>query len=159
MSALRIVRVDGGDAAHVATARALFQEHAEGIAVDLCFQGFAAELERLPGDYSAPDGVLLVAFEADRAAACVGLRRFDATRGEVKRLYVRPDYRGRGLARRLMDEVFAAARAARYASLLLDTLDFMSEAQTLYRALGFRERARYYENPLAGVRYYERALA
>jgi GNAT superfamily N-acetyltransferase len=138
--------------------RALFQEYADGLGVDLCFQGFAEELATLPGKYAPPDGRLLLAFDGTAAVGCVGLRRTDATTGEVKRLYVRPAARGRGLGGELARWVVAAAREIGYRRLVLDTLEPMAEARRLYGALGFREIPAYYVNPLSGVIYMELVL-
>lgn len=140
------------------TARALFREYADWLGVDLCFQGFAAELEGLPGAYARPDGRLFLAHAGDAAAGCIALRRFDAASGEVKRLYVRPSHRGLGLGERLASAVLDAARAIGYRRVLLDTLDHMAAARALYARLGFRETGAYYPNPLPGAVYMERPL-
>jgi GNAT superfamily N-acetyltransferase len=140
------------------TVRGLFREYAEWLNVDLCFQGFDAELATLPGRYAPPDGRLLLARDAGAAVGCIGLRRVDATTGEVKRLYVRPEARGHGLGGELARRVIAAAREIGYRRLVLDTLAPMAEARSLYGALGFREIPAYYANPLPGVIYMELVL-
>ena len=137
------------------TARELFLEYAAWLKVDLCFQGFDEELATLPGKYAPPQGRLLIASVAGEPAGCIALRPLEPGIGEVKRLYVRPAFRGRGIAKKLSEELLAAARAIGYAHLRLDTLAFMHEAATLYRALGFVETAAYYHNPLQGVVYME----
>ena len=134
-------------------ARALFREYAEWLKVDLCFQGFEGELATLPGDYAPPDGRLLIAYHHEKPVACIALRRLDASSGEIKRLYVRPETRGRRTGRRLVEQVIAAAREIGYRRLVLDTLPQMTEAQALYRSFGFREIPGYYANPLHGVVY------
>jgi putative acetyltransferase len=145
--------------AQVAQARELFLEYAAWLKVDLCFQGFDKELASLPGNYALPNGRLLLA-EADGAlAGCIALRPFAPGVGEVKRLYVRPAFRGRGIAKQLTAQLLAAARAIGYASLRLDTLEIMHEAAKLYRSLGFLETAPYYHNPLQGVVYMELKLS
>jgi GNAT superfamily N-acetyltransferase len=126
--------------------------------VDLCFQGFDEELATLPGKYAPPDGRLLLAREGAAAVGCIGLRRTDATTGEVKRLYVRPVARGQGLGGELARRVMTAAREIGYRRLVLDTLEPMAEARRLYGSLGFREIPAYYANPLAGVIYMELVL-
>ncbi|HEY6948537.1 MAG TPA: GNAT family N-acetyltransferase [Gemmatimonadales bacterium] len=113
--------------------RALFAEYAAELPVDLAFQGFAEELATLPGAYAGPRGVLLLAWADDLVAGCVGVRPLAPGACELKRLYVRPAFRGRGLARRLMAAAVAEARSRRYARILLDTLPGMIEAQRLYR--------------------------
>jgi putative acetyltransferase len=144
----------------IAHAHALFVEYAQGLQVDLCFQGFEEELATLPGAYAPPRGRLLLAGAPDSAFGCIALRPLAVTSpgtegfvGEVKRLYVRTPYRRQGwglrLARALLDE----ARMIGYRELRLDTFDWMTSARALYSSLGFRDRAPYYDNPLAGVVY------
>jgi len=142
-------------AEHVARARALFLEYAQWLKVDLCFQGFDAELAGLPGDYVPPRGRLLLAGANDSAFGCIALRPLDASpsTGEVKRMYVQPAQRGHGWARRLGEAMLAEARAIGYRELKLDTLAWMTPARTLYSQLGFRECAPYYANPLPDVVY------
>jgi GNAT superfamily N-acetyltransferase len=142
-----------------AQARALFQEYAAWLTVDLCFQGFAEELATLPGAYAPPRGMLMLAGPPDAAIGCIALRPLDADESplgataEVKRLYVRPAARGTGLGRRLVQTVIDGARAIGYGELKLDTLDRMAEARSLYAKLGFHECAPYYHNPIAGAVY------
>ncbi len=141
--------------------REMFLEYAEWLGVDLCFQGFAGELERLPGDYAGERGALFIARGADAAAqpaGCIALRPFDSGTGEVKRLYVRPAFRGTGLGRRLAEHVLEAARAARYERLVLDTFEEMGAAVRLYRGLGFEPIAPYYPNPIPGALYFALSL-
>ncbi len=138
--------------------RRLFAEYAAELPVDLGFQGFTEELATLPGVYRAPRGVLLLAWSDGVPAGCVGVRPLDAATGELKRLYVRPAYRGRGLARRLATAALAEAQSRGYARILLDTLPTMIEAQRLYKDLGFREIQPYRPNPVAGTKYMELAL-
>ena len=131
----------------------LFREYADRLKVDLCFQGFEGELATLPGDYAPPDGRLLIAYHHEKPVACVALRRLDASTGEIKRLYVRAEMRGRRTGRRLVEQVIAAAREIGYRRLVLDTLPQMTQALALYRWFGFREIPRYDANPLPGVVY------
>jgi GNAT superfamily N-acetyltransferase len=142
-----------------AQARALFEEYAAWLAVDLCFQGFADELATLPGAYAPPRGMLMLAGFPGAAVGCIALRPLptvgsapDAT-AEVKRLYVKPEARGAGLGGRLVRAVIDGARAIGYRELKLDTLDRMADARTLYANLGFRECAPYYHNPIPGAVY------
>jgi ribosomal protein S18 acetylase RimI-like enzyme len=144
---------EASGARDVALARALFDEYAAGLGVDLCFQGFAEELATLPGAYAPPRGALLLAGSPDDAFACVALRPLDAAAGEVKRLYVQPRARGQGWGRRLVDAVIDRARAIGYRELKLDTLGSMTQAQALYASVGFRPCAPYYRNPLGDTIY------
>ena len=144
---------------HVATARALFREYADAIGVNLEYQGFAAELAALPSPYAPPDGTLLIAQVNGDTAGCVALRRIDDRVGEMKRLYVRPEFRSWGLGKHLVEAVIEAARHARYAALRLDTLPSMTAAQGLYRKLGFVEIPAYNATHLPGTRFYELKLS
>ena len=140
----------------ISIVRALFEEYAASLDVDLCFQDFDRELAGLPGDYRAPRGCLLVAHDGTNAIGCVALRPLagdDSRAGEVKRLYLRPDARGSGAGRALAVAVIERARAAGYRTLKLDTLASMRAARTLYASLGFRACDAYYQNPLPGVMY------
>jgi len=154
---------DAAGPADMETVRELFLEYQDAIGVDLCFQGFEEEIETLPGDYAPPRGRLLLAEENGETAAVVGMRPLDSdngktSRSEMKRLYVRPPWRGTGLGRQLAVAVVDAAGEAGYGTICLDTLDFMAEARTLYRSLGFVEIPAYYDNPMNGVLYMELAL-
>ena len=143
----------------VQKARELFLEYSSWLKVDLCFQGFDQELAALPGKYAPPQGRLLLASVEGELAGCIALRPLEPGIGEVKRLYVRPAFRGRGVAKKLTEELLAAAHAIGYARLRLDTLAFMHEAAALYRSLGFVDIAPYYDNPLQGVVYMELKLS
>lgn len=144
--------------ADVEAARVLFLEYAAWLQEDLCFQGFEEELATLPGKYAPPDGQLFLACCDGTPIGCVALRRFDAESGEVKRLYVRPEHRGHGVARALSAAVVDAARAVGYRRLVLDTLDRMTAARQLYAAAGFREISAYYRNPIPGAKFMELPL-
>lgn len=135
----------------------IFREYAIGLGVDLCFQDFDAELADLPGEYGAPRGALLLAKVDGAMAGCCALRPLDssdyANAAEMKRLYVRSDYRGLGLGRQLAEAILDTARIAGYGSVLLDTLDEMEVARAMYEDLGFKEIPPYYHNPLSGAHY------
>ena len=137
--------------------RSIFREYAQGLGVDLCFQGFEQELAGLPGDYAPPRGTLLIARVDGEVAGCVALRPADAAdypnAAEMKRLYVRKAFRGFGLGRQLTESVLDAARQAGYACVLLDTLDDMEAARALYEDLGFQAIPPYYHNPIPGAHY------
>jgi putative acetyltransferase len=138
--------------------RVLFQEYEKAIGVDLCFQGFAEELAGLPGRYSSPEGALLLAFVDSQLAGCVALRWFDYNTCEMKRLYVRPDFRGLGLGRKLALVVIDEATQIGYTKMRLDTLPSMVEAIAMYKTLGFAEIEPYRFNQVNGAIYMERGL-
>lgn len=137
--------------------REIFQEYADGLGIDLCFQQFDAELAGLPGEYQEPRGGLLMARVGGELAGCCALRPLDKAdypnAAEMKRLYVRKAFRGFGLGRQLSEAILDTARRAGYACVLLDTLSEMDAARSLYDDLGFAEIAPYYHNPISGAHY------
>lgn len=137
--------------------RDIFREYANSLKVDLCFQGFEDELSGLPGDYAEPRGALLLACVNGVVAGCCALRPLDTSdytnAAEMKRLYVRPAFRGLRLGRQLAEAILDAARRSAYSCVLLDTLDDMESARALYEDLGFQEIPPYYHNPHAGAHY------
>ena len=135
--------------------RCLFREYETFLDVDLCFQGFEDELAGLPGKYAPPDGALLFAIEGQTAAGCVALRKLEDGICEMKRLFVRPQYRCRGLGRMLAERIIGEAVEHGYSSMRLDTLSTLTEAVQLYESLGFNHRKPYYPNPLPDVLYWE----
>jgi ribosomal protein S18 acetylase RimI-like enzyme len=151
--------VEAESTVHYAAARGLIEEYAAQVGAsmgaDLCFQSLGAELDRLPLMYGPPTGCLLLAGRGDEWLGCCALRRFSDETCEMKRLYVRSSARGARLARRLTERLVTAARTLGYRRMVLDTLEAMIAARTLYRSLGFRPIEAYYFNPLAGVSYME----
>ena len=152
-----------GTAEQIDDARGIFREYALGLGVDLCFQGFEAELAGLPGEYAPPGGALLLAYVDGALAGCGAvrpLRDVDYVNAcEMKRLYVRPAFRRFGLGRLLAQRLMDRATEAGYSTLLLDTLDDMESARGLYRTLGFEEIPPYYFNPIPGAHYLKVDLA
>lgn len=145
--------IEASDAASVATARALFEEYQQALGVDLCFQGFAAELEGLPGDYAPPRGRLLLARDDTVIVGCIAMRPLASEMCEMKRLYVKPQSRAGGVGRQLVERLIAEARAIGYRQMCLDTLPQMAGAQRLYENLGFKDIPAYRHNPIAGTRF------
>ena len=143
---------------HIRAIVELFREYEQFLQVDLCFQGFEEELAGLPGKYAEPQGALLLAVADDQTIGCVAMRPLADGVCEMKRLYVRPAYLGRGIGRQLAWWVINRARRAGYRSMRLDTLEKLKPALQLYHSLGFRKCPAYYENPLPGVVYLELVL-
>ena len=150
----RVTIVEAATKEDYALGRTLFEEYARAIDVDLCFQDFAAELDRLSVMYAAPAGALLLAKCGSEVAGCVGLRKLRDDICEMKRLYVRPPFRGRHFGRSMAEEIARRARELGYRTLVLDTLGTMEAAQGLYVSMGFKPATSYYVNPLPNVKYY-----
>ena len=144
--------------AHLPLVRELFTEYARSIDIDLCFQSFDRELAELPGKYAPPEGRLFLALAEQPPAGCVALRKIEDGICEMKRLYVRPAFRGRGLGRQLADEVITAAHKIGYERMRLDTLSSMTPAIALYESLGFRRIPAYYNNPSGLAVFFELKL-
>jgi carbonic anhydrase len=137
-------------------ARELFRGYEAWLEVDLCFQNFEKELAELPGKYAPPDGRLLLAVEDGKVAGCVALRKFEEGICEIKRLFLRSQFRGKGLGRQLAELVIAEAKQIGYERMRLDTLPpKMNDAIALYRSLGFKEIELYYDNPVPGAKFME----
>jgi putative acetyltransferase len=145
--------------AQIAQVRELFLEYAQSLGFSLCFQNFDQELADLPGDYAAPDGRLLLAEFEGQLAGCVALHKIDAETCEMKRLYLRAKFRGKGLGRLLAETVIAEARKMAYKRMRLDTVGpVMKDAVGMYRKLRFVEIAPYRPNPMEGTLYMELTL-
>ena len=149
-------------AAELEAVRALFLDYQAGLGIDLRFQGFEQELLSLPGDYAEPLGGLFLALVGGLPAACCAFRPLansdHLNACEMKRLFVRPDFRGHGLGRQLVEAVVLGAQQAGYTTMLLDTLTDMEAARALYIDTGFVEIAPYYHNPLPGAHYLKAVL-
>lgn len=149
---------DAATSGEIESARELFQEYASWLDVDLCFQNFTQELASLPGVYAPPRGRLLIASLDSEPVGCVALRPAEGSSCEMKRLFVRPRFRGQGFGRCLAERVIAEARALGYTHMVLDTLPMMAGAITLYEALGFKRRSAYYATPLPQTVFMELQL-
>lgn len=136
----------------------LFGEYQAGLGVDLDFQDFERELEKLPGDYSPPQGAILMCHYKGELAGCIALKSHTKDICEMKRLFVRPAFRKLSLGRLLSKELMKIAKNKGYKKMRLDSLPFMKPAQALYFSLGFREVPPYYPNPIEGTLYMEADL-
>lgn len=155
---MKIFQANSDD--EIEKARALFEEYASGIGISLCFQNFDRELAKLPGDYAPPDGRLLLASEEDQLAGCIAMRKLGPNVCEMKRLFLRPAYRGKGLGRVLAESIIDEARKLGYTHMRLDTLPGrMDKAIELYRSIGFVEIGPYCENPVEGAKFMELDLS
>ncbi len=143
----------------IAQARELFLEYAQSLGFSLCFQNFDKELAALPGDYAPPAGRLLLAEFEGQLAGCAALHPLELGICEMKRLYLRPNFRGKSLGRTLADRIITEARQIGYQRMRLDTVEpVMKDAVAMYRKIGFREIAPYCTNPIAGALYMELSL-
>ena len=144
--------------AHLSVVQVLFREYAATLGIDLSFQDFDREVTTLPGKYAPPAGGLWIAFDGVAAAGCIALRPLMQKTCEMKRLYVRPAYRGSGVGRKLVEHVLAAAVEKGYRRISLDTLSTMAAAIELYRSLGFEEVSAYCHNPVQGAKFFAKEL-
>jgi GNAT superfamily N-acetyltransferase len=148
--------IQARSAEDITHARELFKEYEAWLEVDLCFQSFAKELAELPGKYAPPDGRLLLAMYSEQLAGCAALRKIDHGICEIKRLFLRPQFRGKGLGRQLAEAIIREARQIGYKRMRLDTLPpKMNDAIALYGSLGFKEIGSYYDNPVPGAKFME----
>jgi putative acetyltransferase len=142
----------------IKTVKQLFVKYADGLGFDLCFQNFEEELANLPGDYAPQGGCLLLARYNGKAAGCIALRKLNDSVCEMKRLYVKPEFRGLKIGRKLVEAVIAEARRIGYTHIRGDTLPSMEAARALYASLGFKEIKPYRHNPIEGAIYIELKL-
>ncbi|MCX7746691.1 MAG: GNAT family N-acetyltransferase [Clostridia bacterium] len=150
---IRICEAEG--AQDIEDVRVLFKDYALTMELDLCFQNFEEELAALPGKYALPTGYLLLAKDQDKSIGCVAVRKIDDGVCEMKRLYVKSQYRGMKIGKRLAEEIIEKARELGYDLMKLDTLFTMKEAVALYKLLGFKETQAYTFNPSEDVIYME----
>ncbi|MGN0943869.1 MULTISPECIES: GNAT family N-acetyltransferase [Fusobacterium] len=136
----------------------LFNEYTTMLGVNLTFQGYDEEIKNLPGKYALPYGRLYIAYYNNKAAGCIALRKFENDGCEMKRLFVRPEYRHLKIGKKLVDKIIEDARELKYKYMVLDTLSNLHEAVSLYRKSGFQEVEAYYENPLDNVLYFKLEL-
>ena len=154
---VKLIQAQSAD--DIEQARRLFKEYAAWLEIDLCFQNFEKELAELPGDYAPPDGRLLLAYDDGELAGCVALRKIDEDICEMKRLFLRDRFRGKGLGRSLIDAIISEAKQIGYERMRLDTLPpKMNDAIALYRRYGFKEIEPYYNNPVPGAKFMEMNL-
>ncbi len=145
--------------AQIENVRRLFREYEAWLDVDLCFQSFEEESKNLPGKYAAPTGRLFLAFNDEKPAGCIALRKLDDEICEMKRLFVRDNFRGAGLGRKLIERLIEEAKITGYKKMRLDTLpEKMPQAVALYRELGFRSIAAYYDSPHRETLFMEKTL-
>lgn len=139
--------------------RKLFREYEAWLGLDLCFQNFEDELANLPGKYAPPSGRLFLASEDGKSAGCIALRKFENEICEMKRLYVRENFRGKNLGKSLIEKLIAEARRIGYKKMRLDTLPGkMGKAVKLYQSFGFSETEPYYYNPYGETLFMESDL-
>ena len=153
---IRIINAQTED--HYQKVRNLFQQYADSLDFDLEFQGFSEELATIPGKYAIPEGCILLAEDSGQFVGCVALRPLEDKICEMKRLFVRSDYRGRGIGRMLACSVIDKAREIGYEKMRLDTVATMKEARTLYYSLEFRNIKAYRYNPIDDSSYMELEL-
>jgi putative acetyltransferase len=153
------MHIENADTAeYLGIVRELFVEYSNTLQIDLCFQGFKEELASLPGEYARPSGRLVLAFNEQQVIGCAALRSIDERACEMKRLYVRPAFRGKGVGRMLIDALTHSAREVGYQRMRLDTLPSMTKAISVYRSFGFKEIPPYRANPVPGALFFELEL-
>lgn len=139
-------------------AKDLFQQYAKSLSIDLSFQDFTNELKTIDKQYSKPGGALLLAYDNNAAIGCVALRKFDSETAELKRMFIRPEYRKHKIGKKLLELITEIAKELNYKKMRLDTLPDMEQAQRIYKAHGFYEIPPYRFNPVPGTVYMEKEL-
>jgi len=153
---IEFVIADGAE--NFSRIRELFLEYQQSLGMDLCFQNFSRELAELPGDYGEPEGRLYLIRCDDKLAGCIALRKMENGVCEMKRLYIRKEFRGWGVGRKAAELIIEQAGMMGYKTMRLDTLPSMTEAIALYKSLDFREIEPYRFNPVEGTVYMEKSL-
>ena len=153
---IELIQVESEE--HLDCIRELFKEYEKSLGFDLDFQNFEKESAKLPGEYAAPDGCLLLTFYGKNIAGCAGLRKLEQGICEMKRMYVRPNFRGKGIGRVMSVRIIEIARGIGYERMRLDTIDTMRTAISLYKSLGFEKIKPYCYNPVNGASYMELLL-
>ena len=149
---------EAGSEEDIDSARRLFREYADSLGFGLDFQNFTEELAGLPGEYARPDGCIILAEEGAETAGCAALRKLSKEICEMKRMFVRPGSRGKGLGRKLAEAIISEAKKIGYKRMRLDTVASLKEANALYKSLGFQEIGPYRHNPLKGAVFLEKTL-
>ena len=143
---------------HINQVKEMFIEYANNLNIDLEFQDFKQELNNLPGDYSPPTGRLLLAYYKNKLAGCIALRKFNENICEMKRLYIRKEFRSKGIEKALSNQVIKVAIKIKYNYMQLDTLPNMKQAISLYKSLGFKKILPYRYNPIKGAKFFQLKL-
>ncbi len=150
--------VEPTSTSHIEGVRSLWVEYWNWLEFAPCFQDFEHELKTLPGRYATPDGRILIALYGHELAGCVAIRKLDDNRCEMKRLYVRPAFRGKGIGIALATAIVEEARKRHYAFMRLDTRPSMKKAIWIYRSLNFEEIKPYVDDPVPDAKYFELKL-
>lgn len=153
---INIIKVNSKE--QIKIIKSLFIEYSKELRFELDFQNFNNELEQLPGNYAEPEGVLLIAYYGNSVTGCVGLRQFEQDICEMKRLYVRQEFRGKGIGIKLSENVISEAKKIGYKKMRLDTISYMKEAIGIYKKIGFYEIEPYRHNPFSDAIFMELIL-
>ena len=154
---MKLLQADSKE--YLSQVRELLIEYAASLGFELHLQEFKKEMAEFPGEYAPPDGRFVLAQEGEKTAGCVALRKISQGVCEMKRLYVRPKFRGKGIGRKLTQTAIEEARKIGYERMRLDTVPFMKEAIALYLSLGFKEIESYRYNPIEGAKFMELELS